>query len=135
MSAFTAIHCHSSRHSPFQALFAALPQVVVRDGIPDFAATPHDTLRAIAENAEVATRTLHHGMSAIGELLALSAAEVDCGDLNVSTIEAYGWLFAELASLAATCDLWAAQCRSELAAPSHATPPGPKRTRKPAGPR
>jgi hypothetical protein len=130
MSAFTTLQCYASRHSPLQALFVLLPQVVVRDGIPDFAATPHDTLHAIADHAEVATRTLHHGMSALGELLALSAAEVDCGDLNVSTIEAYGWLFAELASLAATCDTWAAQCRSELAANPH-TPPGPNRTRKP----
>lgn len=56
----------------------------------------------IAENAEVAMNTIHLGLSAVGQILARAAPEVETGEISGDATEALGWLLAELGDFAAT---------------------------------
>ena len=53
----------------------------------------------IAENAEVAMNTIHLGLSAVGQILARAAPEVETGEISSDATEALGWLLAELGDL------------------------------------
>jgi hypothetical protein len=115
MANFHEFDFAATSQRPFHDLLAALPHLAVTDGKADLAASSTETLQQIAENAEAAMRTAHNGMNAMGHLLALASSEVDDGNLTAPAIEAFGWLLAELADLAATCDVLAASCRKQLA--------------------
>lgn len=97
---------------PSRSLMALLPQLVVNDqGQPDFDASDATVLLSIAEAAELLQRVLQLGISAIGQLLAHASVQVETGELAQDTVEALGWLLAELGDAAAACVELAAPCR------------------------
>lgn len=60
------------------------------------------TLMSIAQCANTLQRTLHLGTSAVGSCLALAAPDaLDGEQCGSATVEAIGWLFAELGDLSA----------------------------------
>lgn len=118
-----------SRMRPFHDLLMTLPKVSLKDGALDFAATPKDTLRALAEQAEAAMRTATLGVAAMGQLVALCAADAEDGTFGATAIENIGWLIAELGELAALCDYLAACSRKELTEPFSLRPTRKRETR------
>lgn len=97
---------------PTRMLMALLPRLLVNDqGQPDFDGSDAMALVQIAEAAELLQRVLQLGISAIGQLLAHASVQVETGELAQDTVEALGWLLAELGDAAAACVELAAPCR------------------------
>jgi hypothetical protein len=93
-------------------LMALLPRLLVNDqGQPDFDGSNAMALVQLAEAAELLQRILQLGISAIGQLLAHASVQVETGELAQDTVEALGWLLAELGDAAAACVELAAPCR------------------------
>lgn len=91
---------------------ALLPRLLVNDqGQPDFDGSDAMALVQIAEAAGLLQRVLQLGISAIGQLLAHASVQVETGELAQDTVEALGWLLAELGDAAAACVELAASCR------------------------
>lgn len=82
----------------------------------DLTHTPAPVLSKLIEHAEDCASTLHRGISAIGSLLAHSSAEIEDGTISSDTVEALGWLLAELGDFGAACFTLAAQSRKAKAA-------------------
>lgn len=103
-------------HRPMRDLLEQLPRLpVTADNWVDFAATSPEELEKLADAAETTTRMLNAGTMAIGHLLAHSAVPVEAGDIAAPTLEAAGWLLAELADAAAACMALATGSRTALA--------------------
>ena len=101
---------------PTRSLLVLLPRLVVNgQGQPDFDASDATVLVNIAEAAELLQRILQLGVSAIGQLLAHASVQVETGELAQDTVEALGWLLAELGDAAAACVELAAPCRHATA--------------------
>jgi hypothetical protein len=81
----------------------------------DFLRTDPEQLEKLAEEAETTMRTIHAGIAAFGHLIAHSAMPIELGDIGAPTLEAAGWLLAEMADLAAGCMGLATGCRTALA--------------------
>ena len=92
------VACSGSQNPPPKASNAT-------DSWPDCAAltlADNATLANIAQCANTLQRTLHLGTSAIGSCLALAAPDaLDGEQCGPATVEAIGWLFAELGDLSA----------------------------------
>jgi hypothetical protein len=96
---------------PMRDLLLLMPHLPIRGKCEiDYEAADADLLVDIAQQAETTLRTVHRGTSAIGELLVYVSPEVETGELPANTIEALGWLLAELGDLAATAHLLMAGC-------------------------
>lgn len=93
---------------PSRSLMALLPKLVVND---DFDASDATILLSVAEAAELLQRILQLGISAVGQLLAHASVQVEVGEFDQDTVEALGWLLAELGDAAAACVELAAPCR------------------------
>jgi hypothetical protein len=63
----------------------------------------------LAASATSVMSVCNHGMAAIGHLLAHSAPVIEDGTIGADTVEALGWLLAELGDLAAYCMVLAVQ--------------------------
>ena len=101
---------------PVRSLMALLPRLVVNDqGQPDFDASDATVLVHLAAAAELLQRVLQLGIAAIGQLLAHASVQVETGELDQSTVEALGWLLAELGDASAACVELAAPCRHATA--------------------
>ena len=101
---------------PTRSLMVLLPRLTVNDqGQPDFDASDATALVHVAEAAELLQRILQLGISAIGQLLAHASVQVETGELTQDTVEALGWLLAELGDAAAACIELAAPCRHSTA--------------------
>jgi hypothetical protein len=101
---------------PLRDLLQRLPELPQgRRGGIDFGAADPDLMAAIADDADTAMRTVHLGISAIGNLLAHSAALVEDGTIGADCIESLGFLMTELGDLAAECMTLAASCRRQTA--------------------
>lgn len=101
---------------PIRSLMELLPRLVVNDqGESDFDASDATTLVQIAQAAELLQRVLQLGISAIGHLLAYASVQVETGELAQDSIEALGWLLAELGDAASACVELAAPCRRATA--------------------
>lgn len=62
------------------------------------------TLAVIADSAGTLQRTIHIGMAGIGRCLAYAAPDaIDSSKCSDGTLEAVGWLLAEIADIAAIC--------------------------------
>lgn len=97
---------------PMRMLMALLPRLLVNDqGQPDFDGSDAMALVQLAEAAELLQRILQLGISTIGQLLAHASVQVETGELAQDTVEALGWLLAELGDTAAACVELAAPCR------------------------
>ena len=69
-----------------------------------FAEASSDILLSIANSAHTLKRALHLGTAAVGACMALAAPDVTDSDQYCPvTVEAIGWLLAELADLGAVC--------------------------------
>jgi len=79
----------------------------------DFSAADPALLVVIAEDAETTMKAIHHGVGAIGHLLAHSAVVIEDGTISADCIESLGFLMAELGDLAAGCMTLATRCRRE----------------------
>ena len=80
----------------------------------DFAGADAKLLVAIADDAETTVSVLHHGVGAIGHLLAHSAVVIEDGTISADCIESIGFLLAEISDLGAGCVVLAAECRREI---------------------
>ena len=101
---------------PIRDLLLLLPHLSVTAKLDiDYAAADPALLVQLADNAETAMLTIHLGMSAMGQLLARSAPEVECGELSGDAVEALGWLMSELGELAAVSHCIAVACRRHTA--------------------
>lgn len=95
-------------------LLARLPKLPLNSELEvEFAAADPDLLFAIAEDAEMLMRAMHHGVGAMGQLLANSAVMVEDGTISAECLEALGFLMSELGDLAAACMVLAGYCRRE----------------------
>ncbi|MDP1998722.1 MAG: hypothetical protein Q8K22_03910 [Rhodoferax sp.] len=81
----------------------------------DFQAADPTLLVSIGDDAETTMNTIHHGIGAIGHLLAHSAVAIEDGTVGAESIEHLGYLMAELGDLAAGCMTLASRCRRETA--------------------
>jgi hypothetical protein len=63
----------------------------------------------LAASANTVMSVCNHGMAAIGHLLAHSAPVIEDGTIGADTVEALGWLLAELGDMAAYCMVLAVQ--------------------------
>ena len=97
---------------PTRDLLLLLPHLPVNDSLEiDYEAANPDLLVQLADNAEAVTRIMHMGIAAVGQLLAHSAAKIKSGELPGDTVEALGWLLAELGEVAGVAQCLAIACR------------------------
>lgn len=106
---------------PMRTLVQQLPGLAVgAGGDIDFANCPAALLASVAENAETTAALMGRGLSAVGCLMAYAAVEIEDGSITSDSVEALGWLMAELGDIAAVCFVLASHCRQALPAPSQA---------------
>ena len=77
----------------------------------DYDASDPALIQRIGENAAQVMATMHRGTAAIGLLLANAGPEIETRSLSADVVTDLGFLLAELADLAAQCDLIATGCR------------------------
>jgi len=118
-------HFHSGgTERPMRDLLLQLPLLAARPGETiQYEEADAFLLVQIAENAEVAMNTIHLGLSAVGQILARAAPEVETGEISGDATEALGWLLAELGDFAATAFCLSAACRRHTA---DFAPPAPR---------
>jgi hypothetical protein len=73
------------------------------------------------ENAATVMSVCHNGLAALGHLLAHSSPVIEDGTIGADSIEALGWLMAEIGDLAAVCAVLNAECQGQ-AAPAACAP-------------
>jgi hypothetical protein len=110
-------HFHSGgSERPMRDLLLQLPLLTASPGEAiQYEEADAFLLIQIAENAEVAMNTIHLGLSAVGQILARAAPEVETGEISGDATEALGWLLAELGDFAATAFCLSAACRRHTA--------------------
>ncbi len=69
--------------------------------------------QSLSEDAETVMAVCQNGMAALGQLLAHSSPVIEDGTVSAESVEALGWLIAELGDLTAYCLVLAADCRRE----------------------
>lgn len=68
--------------------------------------------RRMAQNAETVMAICHHGLAALGLLLAHSSPVIEDGTVGADSVEALGWLMAEIGDLASACAVLSSECRA-----------------------
>lgn len=118
-------HLHAGgTERPMRDLLLQLPLLTAHPGEAiQYEKADAFLLVQIAENAEVAMNTIHLGLSAVGQILARAAPEVETGEISGDATEALGWLLAELGDFAATAFCLSAACRRHTA---DFAPPAPR---------
>jgi hypothetical protein len=98
-------------HKPMRELLELLRQSAP-DHRCDFSElTSKQPQAQIAANAATVMSVCNHGIAALGHLLAHSAPVIEDGTIGADTVEALGWLLAELGDMAAYCMVLAVQQR------------------------
>lgn len=89
----------------------------MRELLRSLATPPSDDVshQAIAENAETVMAVCQNGMAALGHLLAHSAPVIEDGTIGADSLEALGWLMAEIGDLSVECMQLAARHRKVAA--------------------
>lgn len=99
---------------PMRDLLVRLPMLpMTRKQEIDFPAANPALLVVIAEDAETTMNVIHHGVGAIGHLLAHSAVVIEDGTISADCVESIGFLIAEIVDLASGCMTLATRCRRE----------------------
>ncbi len=97
---------------PMRDLLLSLPLLVAVPGETiHYEASDADALIEIAERAEIIGNTINLGLVAIGHVMACAAPEIECGDVPGDTVEALGFLIAELSDFAAVAFTLSQACR------------------------
>lgn len=97
---------------PLRSLLLLLPLLSAEPGSKvDYGVADPDLLVQLAEDAEAVIGTVQMGSSAIGQLMAHAAPEIEDRTVCSDTVEALGWLLSELNDAAATLMVLTAECR------------------------
>jgi hypothetical protein len=96
---------------PMRELLELLRQLAPDNRCEFSELTTEHSQAQIAANAATVMSVCNHGMAAIGHLLAQSAPVIEDGTIGADTVEALGWLLAELGDMAAYCMVLAVQQR------------------------
>ena len=94
-------------------LLIQLRQVQPEVTITGTTAIPYRLRAPMAESAETVMAVCQNGMAALGQLLAHSSPVIEDGTVGADSVEALGWLIAELGDMTAYCLVLAAECRRE----------------------
>ena len=68
--------------------------------------------RRVAESAATVMAVCHNGLAALRLLLAHSSPVIEDGTIGADSIDALGWLMAEIGDLAGACAVLAMDCRA-----------------------
>ena len=98
---------------PMRDLLIQLRKVQPEVTITGTTAIPHRLRAPMAESAETVMAVCQNGMAALGHLLAHSSPVIEDGTVGADSVEALGWLIAELGDMTAYCLVLAADCRRE----------------------
>ena len=98
---------------PMRDLLIHLCKVQPEVTITGTTALPHRLRAPMAESAETVMAVCQNGMAALGQLLAHSSPVIEDGTVGADSLEALGWLIAELGDMTAYCLVLAAECRRE----------------------
>lgn len=98
---------------PVRDLLSKLRQVQPEVTITGTTAIPHRLRAPMAESAETVMAVCQNGMAALGQLLAHSSPVIEDGTVGADSVEALGWLIAELGDMTAYCLVLAAECRRD----------------------
>lgn len=77
----------------------------------DYPASDASLLVGLADRAETAQRTIILGIAAIGDMMVCASPEIEDGSIHANTVEALGWLLAEMGEFSARLFVMAAHCR------------------------
>lgn len=92
-----------SPRGAFHRLLILLPRLQVNDAGIDFLRSSSSVLLELAERSEACVAVTNQGIAAVGELLALAAHHIEARSTGSQTVEALGWLVAELGLTSAFC--------------------------------
>lgn len=98
---------------PMRELLNNLRQVRTVAGLGGSSSIPMNMRQPLTENAEIVMAVCQNGMAALGQLLAHSSPVIEDGTVGADSVEALGWLIAELGDLTAYCLVLAADCRRD----------------------
>lgn len=108
---------YASSLSPVHQILHALPNFpTLSTGKIDYTRADLALLLQTAEAADTLTRSLHLGTSAIGQLMAHAAPELEDGTVSSDAVEALGWLLSALGEMGAQMAVLALQCARAAAA-------------------
>jgi hypothetical protein len=97
---------------PLRSLLLLLPLLSAQPGSKvSYDVADPDLLVQLAEDAEAVIGTVQLGSSAIGQLMAHAAPEIEDRTVCSDTVEALGWLLSELNDAAATLMVLLAECK------------------------
>jgi hypothetical protein len=118
-----AKHVDEAReHRPARRLLQLLPLLVATPGqVVSYAHVAPVLLEQIGDDADVLMSTLQMGVSAVGQLMAHAAPEVEDGTFSSDMVEALGWFLSEVSEISFTLMPLIASCRHHNAdyAPPH----------------
>ena len=109
-------------HRPARRLLQLLPLLVATPGqVVGYAHVEPVLLEQIADDAHALMATLQMGVSAVGQLMAYAAPEVEDGSFSSDTVEALGWFLSEVSEISFTLMPMVVACRHHNAdyAPPH----------------
>ena len=110
------MHSQSTRtvaSHPMRELLNHLRQVQTVAERNGSASIPTSLRQPLSENAETVMSVCQNGMAALGQLLAHSSPVIEDGTVGADSVEALGWLIAELGDMTAYCLVLAAECRRD----------------------
>lgn len=97
---------------PLRSLLLLLPLLSAQPGSKvAYGEADPDLLVQLAEDAEAVIGTVQLGSSAIGQLMAHAAPEIEDRTVCSDTVEALGWLLSELNDAAASLMVLMAECK------------------------
>jgi hypothetical protein len=109
-------------HRPARRLLLLLPLLVATPGhVVSYAHVEPALLEQLADDADVLMSTLQMGLSAVGQLMAHAAPEVEDGTFSSDMVEALGWFLSEVSEISFTLMPLVVACRHHNAdyAPPH----------------
>jgi hypothetical protein len=112
----------SLTHRPARRLLQLLPLLVATPGqVVSYAHIEPALLAQLADDADVLMSTLQMGLSAVGQLMAHAAPEVEDGTFSSDMVEALGWFLSEVSEISFTLMPLVVACRHHNAdyAPPH----------------
>jgi hypothetical protein len=110
------MHSQSTRtvaSHPMRELLNHLRQVQTVAERNGSVSIPTSLRQPLSENAETVMAVCQNGMAALGQLLAHSSPVIEDGTVGADSVEALGWLIAELGDMTAYCLVLAAECRRD----------------------